>query len=291
MIRVSVLVSLYRCVVYLESFLQHVSNTSQQGEIEFLLLHNDPLPEEISIIKRYQDGIRGLNHIVIKEREGLYKTWNRGISMAKGEYITIWNVDDIRFPESILLQMQALDNHPEVAMAYGDMYGTDVYGSHSGKLYVHPEFEANRKEFYKSYLMSCFQMWRKSIHKELGYYDEQFKCVADFDFQIRTALKYSFVKVKEPLGVYLENLPHKLSSDSVQSLENNIIYLRYGVYKKLVIPSLFKSLSLYKKNAFLFFGKWTTNSVKSPFNGFARISGALRSLLGMPKYYARLILK
>jgi glycosyltransferase involved in cell wall biosynthesis len=291
MIRVSVLISLYRCTAFLEPFLQHVGNTIQQGEVEFLLLHNDPLIEEMDIIERYKSKIPGLKHIQILEREGLYKTWNRGIQLAKGEYITIWNVDDIRFPDSIQLQMQALDDHPEAAIAYGDMYGTDVYGSHSGKLYVHPPFDTHRTEFFQSYLMSCFQMWRKSIHSEIGYYDEQFKCVADFDFQIRTALKYSFVKVEKPLGVYLENLPHKLSSNSVQALENNIVYLRYGVYKKILLPKIFKSMSLYKRNSFLFFGKWMTNSVRSPFSGFSKTIGAVQSILKMPKYYARLILK
>ncbi|MGO8056459.1 hypothetical protein, partial [Rhizobium leguminosarum] len=77
------------------------------------------------------------------------------------------------------------------------------------KLYHHPVWNEQPQEFFQSYVMSCFQMWRKSIHDTVGYYDEQFKCVGDFDFQVRVALRYPFVKVKQPLGIYLEDLPHK----------------------------------------------------------------------------------
>lgn len=291
MSKVTVLVSLYRCIDFIESFLMHASAITNKEAIEFLLLHNDPQEAETLIIERYKDKFPEMRHIKIDQREGLYKTWNRGIRLAKGEYITIWNVDDIRFPDSISLQAKALDENPQAAIAYGDMYGTNVYGSHTGKLYHHPEWKEQPQEFYQSYVMSCFQMWRKSLHTTVGYYDEQFKCVGDFDFQVRVAMHYSFVKVKEPLGIYLEDLPHKLSSNGVQSLENNIVYLRYGVYKKIQLPLLQRSLSRYKKNAFLFFDQWYRNTGKSPFRWSYRFAGMAEMVLRSPFHMARGLFK
>lgn len=291
MSKVTVLVSLYRCIDFIESFLQHASAIVNKDEIEFLLLHNDPQPAETAIIDRHIGQFKDMKHIRIVEREGLYKTWNRGIKLATGDYITIWNVDDIRFPDSILRQAQALDHHPAAAVAYGDMYGSKVYGTHAGKLYQHPEWTEQPNEFFQSYVMSCFQMWRKSIHQEVGFYDEQFKCVGDFDFQVRVALRYPFVKVKEPLGIYLEDLPHKLSSSSVQSLENNIVYARYGAYKKIQLPFLRSSLRKYRRHAFLFFDQWVKNTEKSPFPYGYRFAGAAESVLRAPLYMARSIFK
>ena len=62
---------------------------------------------------------RGLSKIKVP-REGLYKSWNRGIKLAKGEYITIWNVDDIRYPESFKEQAQVMDKNIKTMLVYGD---------------------------------------------------------------------------------------------------------------------------------------------------------------------------
>jgi glycosyltransferase involved in cell wall biosynthesis len=289
MIKVTVLVSLYRCATYVQAFLELAVKLQGKEIIEFLLLHNDPLEEELFIIIPYLQQFPHIQHIIIKEREGLYGTWNRGIRLAKGAYITIWNVDDIRFPDSIRLQAKALDENPAAAIAYGDMFGSNEYGKYGNKLYQYPEWKDDKEEFFRSYMMSCFQMWRKSIHDSIGYYDEQFRCVADFDFQIRAALHFSFIKVSTPLGVYLEDMPHKISSDLVQGLENNVIYYRYGVYEKIQLPLLKKSLATYKKNCFLFFGEWVTNTETAPFGAFRRFKGMLVSILTMPAYFARSI--
>lgn len=291
MIKISILVSLYRCLPFLESFLRYAQALDHDENIEMLLLHNDPQAEETEIIDRYLPQLTFARHIPIPQREGLYKTWNRGIRLAMGKYIAVWNVDDIRFPDSIRQQAAALDEHPEAAIAYGDMYGSREYGTHHGKLYRHPEWQESPREFFQSYLMSCFQMWRKSIHSEIGYYDEQFKCVGDFDFQVRAAMHFPFVKVKEPLGIYLEDLPHKLSSNSVQALENNIVYMRYGAYHKVELPLLQRSLRRFRKNEFLFFDQWVKNEEKPPFDYASRFALAARSVLKAPVQLARAILK
>jgi len=45
---------------------------------------------------------------------------NTCIKEAKGEYVTIWNVDDLRTPNSLEMQMKALDENPDIALTYGD---------------------------------------------------------------------------------------------------------------------------------------------------------------------------
>jgi len=104
-------------------------------------------------------------------------------------------------------------------------------------------------------------------------------------------LRYPFVKVKQPLGIYLEDLPHKLSSNGVQALENNIVYLRYGVYKKIELPLLKRSLSKYKKNAFLFFDQWAINKEKSPFKYGYQFAGMAETIFRAPVHLARSLFK
>jgi glycosyltransferase involved in cell wall biosynthesis len=273
-VKISVLTSLYRCEQFLESYFKHLSEINGTDEIEVLLLHNDPQENETAIIDRLLPKTPFARHIIIPERENLYKTWNRGIQLSQGEYITVWNVDDMRFPDSILQQSQALDSHPEAALAYGDIWISNVYGV-CGSIKTDTPLYNENKFFFKSYGISCFQMWRKSIHETIGYYDEQFRCVADFDFQIRAALHYPFVKTKEPLGTYLEDQPHKLSANGLQELENNIVYLRYGIYEKVNPFTLWVSQKRYRKNEILQFGEWKLLVDKVYVNGFNKTVGII----------------
>jgi glycosyltransferase involved in cell wall biosynthesis len=157
-------------------------------------------------------------------------------------------------------------------MAYGDIWISDQYGVCGSELTNGPA-DNSKKDFFSAYHMSCFQMWRKSIHETIGYYDEQFKCVADFDFQIRIALHYPFVKVDEPLGIYLEDQPHKLSFNGFQMIEQNIIYLRYGIYEHLNLFLLRHSKKMYRIDQCLFFDQWEQWPEKSIFGKGHKIGG------------------
>ena len=289
-ITVSIITSLYRCEKFLPDYLLNISQLSGPESCEFILIHNDPTDREMELINNFKNGTIKIVHYAVP-REGLYSSWNRAIKLARGKYITVWNVDDTRFPDSISMQAKALDENPRAAIAYGDIYGSTEYGKIGDKFYSFPEWEEKKEEFYRSYLMSCFQMWRKSIHKIIGYYDEQFRCVGDLDFQIRAAMHFPFVKVSRPLGVYLEDQPHKISGNGWQVLENNIVYLRYGVFEKIQFHLLPKSNSKYRKDRFLFFGKWRINGEKSPFSRLYHIKGILIGTVRMPEYILKTFLK
>jgi hypothetical protein len=45
---------------------------------------------------------------------------NRCIEYATGDYLCIWNVDDLRTPDSIEVMAKALDENPDVDFVYGN---------------------------------------------------------------------------------------------------------------------------------------------------------------------------
>lgn len=233
--KVTVLTSLYNCHQYIDGYFQCIASIEHSDELEILLLHNAPTEEELLAIQSYLPLYPFLHYHIIKEREGLYATWNRGIALAQGEYITIWNVDDIRFPLSIHHQAETLDQNPKADITYGDFYYMYEYGNISNNLMYNKDFAINRKSFLRTHQIGCFPMWKKEIHSKIGYFDEQFKLVADFDFQIRATINNCiFVKNEQILGCYLALVPSKLSSNQrLHKKELNVLYLRYGIYDYL----------------------------------------------------------
>ena len=200
--KITVITSLFNCAQYLEGYFKCIASLKYKDELEILLLHNAPTDDEIRIIQSHLALYPFLKHHIIKNREGLYATWNRGIMLAKGDFIAIWNVYDIRLPLSFHLQLEALNKNPEAVLAYGDFYYMYQYGIPSKDLVCNIDFKKSSKQFLRTFHIGCFPMWRKGIHKQMGYFDEQFKLVADYDFQIRVAINGCLVKSDGILGYY-----------------------------------------------------------------------------------------
>ena len=290
--KISVLTSLYNCENFLQGYFHELAKIEGKEQIEVLLLHNSPQEEELAIISEHLPSFDFIRHIIIPERETLYRTWNRGIQLSEGEYITVWNVDDVRFPNSIIKQAEALDKNLEAAIAYGDIWLSKQYGVCGKKKTNSPVFNpSSRKKFFLRYHISCFQMWRKSIHQIVGYYDEQFKCIADFDFQIRTALHFSFVKTEETLGIYLEDQPHKLSTNGLQLYELNVLYLRYGNCESLNFFLIPETNKKYKPKSILVFNEWNDFAEKSPFGKIYKLLGVVSAIFSSVYWLSRQIIK
>nr|WP_321378139.1 glycosyltransferase [uncultured Bacteroides sp.] len=248
-IQITILTSLFNCSKYLDGYFNCLSKLNNTQNIEVLLLHNVPSNDEIDIINKWLSSLSFVKHIIIAEREGLYTTWNRGINLAYGEYICVWNVDDIRTPNSIIDQAETLDKNPNADLTYGDFYYMFKYPEPSDILVVNKDFSINKRFFFRSHQIGCFPMWRKQIHEKIGFFDEQFELVADFDFQIRAARTCNIIKTNKITGYYLENVPEKLSSNSwVQNVERNVLYMRYGIFDLfnwLTIISILKKYKIY----------------------------------------------
>jgi len=283
-IKVTVITSLFKCERYLQGYFEAVEKIINKNECEFLLLHNAPTENELKIINSNIRNRKYFVHIVVEKREGLYSTWNRGIRMAKGKYCAIWNVDDIRFANSLVLQADILDKNSQCGLVVGDIIGTDHYGTEGYRYYSNKHKISKRNEIFKSCIITCFPMWRKSIHDDIGLFDEQFTCAGDFDLQIRIANNYEIEYIEKSLGIYLENVESKISFNKLHEIENNLIYLRYGAYEKVILYKITSTLCQYSKDYIFNDGAKLRNTFQKPFTRFHSIKGIFISLIKTPYY-------
>jgi len=247
--KISVITSLYRCDEYLNRYFEAVEQIVNKEECEFILIHNSPLDNEKATIKRWIEGKDIFKYYEV-QREPLYASWNRGIKLASGIYIANWNVDDLRTPTSLLEQAKALDSTPKAAVAYGDTITIKELNIREGKRNDELEYtKKNASKFKHSFYISCFPMWRKEIHEHIGYYDEQFSITGDFEFQVRIAHAYEFIKVNSVLGYFYGGSGGSRLSQQIKAhnTEDASIYIRYGCYHKINLCCLKSAL---KKDIF-----------------------------------------
>jgi len=254
MIKISVLTSLYRCEIYLEDFFRHVGLICNPSEVEYIFIHNDPLPKEKEIIFRQLKLNEYINYQYIEvERESLYKSWNRGIIQAKGEFIAVWNVDDMRYPDSLLVQKEALCRNLSVGLIYGN------FEIEANMKVSHVEVRcALNKIGIQKFQNGSFIMWRKAVHDAIGYFDEQLFIVGDQDFWYRITSLYQITKTSNNLGRFLFSSNSALSSNSSKnSIERCIILRRYGLWSPINLINNLKIRNYYDCHNLYYFGERT----------------------------------
>lgn len=211
---------------YMEGFLENLSMQTHE-DLEIVLDHNDPPQKEIDLIEKYNSKYDNILHIKVEGVDPIGVSMNRCIEYSTGDYLCIWNVDDLRTPNSIEIMANTLDENPDVDFVYGNFIVTNSFGSQNGRLVD----ETGKEEYLtKGMILGPFFMFRKSALEKSGWFDEQLVSGADFDLALRLAFNGKAKHIPEILGYYLdEGLGASTRPDSKQPLERTVIELRYGL--------------------------------------------------------------
>ncbi len=97
-------------------------------DFEFLIINDSPENIELdSIVNSYNDP--RIKYIKNDKNIGISATRNKLLKLAKGEYIAIFDHDDISVPERLALQVEILDNNSAIGVVSGWMkfFGKDNF--------------------------------------------------------------------------------------------------------------------------------------------------------------------
>jgi len=261
-VKVSVIVSCFNGSKYLSAFLENCAEQTIKDQTEIVLVHNEPSKEEIKIVKNFQERHQNLINYIIVPKESLAISTNRAIKLARGEYLCIWNVDDLRTSNSLELMVKTIDENQDTVFTYGDYIIVREWKSAEGYLVIAPKFE--KKRFIENMHLGPFYMWRKSLCNFIRYWDEQFRSGADFDYAVRLAIESTGEKTEGLLGYYLdEGLGLSTKRATLQPIERTFIELRYGIYHKLDFWYYTRARK-YKLQQVLEVGRWVDIDVLVP---------------------------
>ena len=226
MTKVSTITPCYNMSKYMKGFLDNLS-TQTHKDLEIVLDHNDPSDEEVKLVEEYNEQYDNILHIKVEGVDPIGTSMNRCIEYATGDYLCIWNVDDLRTPDSIEVMAKALDENPDVDFVYGNYIIVPRFGSTEGQ-YVDETGREN--ELKTGMILGPYFMFRKSLLKKSGVFDEQLVQGADYDLALRLAFNAKGLHLPINLGYYLnEGLGQSTKPDSKQPIERTVIELRYNI--------------------------------------------------------------
>ena len=225
MTKVSTITPCYNMGKYMKGFLDNLS-TQTHKDLEIVLDHNDPTDAEVKLVEQYNEKYDNIFHIKVEGVDPIGISMNRCIENASGDYLCIWNVDDLRTPDSIEVMAKALDDNPDVNFVYGNYYIVPSFGSTDGQ-YVD---ETGKEEYLKvGMVLGPFFMFRKSALKKSGVFDEQLMTGADYDLALRLAFNGKGLHIPLNLGYYLNDGQGLSTGSRKQPIERTVVELRYGV--------------------------------------------------------------
>jgi len=234
---ISAIVPAYRTEPYLDTFLELVREQTVLQELEIVLDLNLPSPNELAIVRKHQEILGDCLKVLVNSNlNSISASMNNAIVNSNGKFIAIWNVDDLRTPDSLGLQLEILQSDSSIACAVGPYKKVSKFRDLNGPTVDEPDLSP--QAVLSGMHLGPFYMFPKSITEEIGFFDEQLRSGGDFDFAIRLARAGRIESTEALLGWYLDaGLGASTRPNSLQPTERTVIELRYGIFHKLE-PSL-----------------------------------------------------
>lgn len=162
-------------------------------DFEFIVVDDGSVDRTGEILAEYKDQRL---RVVRQENRGLTPSLNRGIRLARGEYIARQDADDISMPERLETLLGLLEGEPEVGLAGSHVIFIDRDGNEFSRWRTPLKHEEICRES-KKYNPLCHGAWvfRKSCLEEVGAYREKFRYAQDYDLLLRIANRFQVLNV------------------------------------------------------------------------------------------------
>lgn len=236
MVRVSAIISTYNSERFLVGRLEDLlaQTLYAKGELEIILVNAGSKQGERYIARQFLGCITYIESL----REGIYSSWNRGIAIAKGTYLTNSNTDDRLRPDALEVMANTLDANPDIGLVYGDAVVVSSENAVWGKPYTvstkPPYYGRLAWPDFDPKLMTKFcsvgpqPMWRRSIHTRLGLFDDSWQLAGDYEMWLRmVAHGETFKHIPEVLGLFFDD-GAGINNPEHSAMETRRAVLRWG---------------------------------------------------------------
>lgn len=197
--KISVVMPAYNAEKYITEAIESILNQSFR-DFEFIILNDCSTDATESIILSYGDA--RIVYVKNEENLGVARTLNKGLAIAKGEYIARMDADDVSLPQRLERQAAFLEENPAVAVLGCNVETFDETGSlYTGWSATDP------KQMHIDLLFSCglahpSVMMRREVIDALGGYDPAFEGLEDYELWCRVTQSHQVTTLPEVLFCY-----------------------------------------------------------------------------------------
>ena len=187
--KVTVLTPVYNRERYVAAAIESILAQSFT-DFELLLIDDGSTDGSVEIMRTYTTDSR-VRLVCNGDNLGEPKTRNRGIDLARGEYIAMLDSDDWAYPARLEKQVAYLDRHRDVAVVGAWVTEMDEKGRSLRRVKILPVLpgELQSRLLFRSCHHHSSIMARTAVMQEYRYC-EQYAVCEDFDLFVRIARKH-----------------------------------------------------------------------------------------------------
>ncbi len=168
------------------------------SDFEILLVDDGSTDHSVDKIRSFPDP--RIRLVCNEENLGIPKTRNKGVELARGQYMAMLDSDDRAYPERLEKQVAFLDLHPEYAQIGSWCRMMDAQGRILNKIKRQPVLP---DDIHAQFLFRCAMsnrsiMARTAILQEYGYRNDFLRC-QDYELHVRLAKHYKLGNLPECL--------------------------------------------------------------------------------------------
>lgn len=194
MCKISIITVNYNDAKGLERTIASVINQTSL-EFEYIVIDGGSTDSSLEVIKKYQNKI---NYFVSEKDSGIYNAMNKGIKVAKGEYLFFLNSGDHFFNQDVIKKISYFLQQRDLIY-----FNIEIKDTNRSKIVSYPDV-LRFSDFYLGGICHQSVFIRKTLFETVGLYDEELKIVSDWKFFILALFKHncSYKKVNETLSTY-----------------------------------------------------------------------------------------
>ncbi len=219
----TIIMPTYNAAATLNVALESIINQTFQN-IEVLIIDGLSNDATIGIARKYQLEFPEIK-IISEADKGIYDAMNKGIGIAKGEWVYFMGSDDSFYETSTVDHFLKFERIKNYDVLYGNVFSTRFNGVYDG------EFTYLKLSTKNICHQSIF--FRKSVFKRIGNFNLKYKAHADWDHNIRWffSSKITNRHVNQIIANYADGGFSSINGDDIFKREKDLKLLVRGLTK------------------------------------------------------------
>jgi len=205
--RVSFVVTNHNYGSYIAQAIDSLLAQSFQA-LEVIVVDDRSTDDSREVLRRYADDTR-VRQIFHSENQGSIRSYNEGLALARGEYIGVFDADDLSLSdEAVARQVAMFDAHPKLGFVYSSFVIVDENGRPFrdsrpwAEDYIRDGLEAFADLLFLNTVPHSGTLVRRSAHEVVGYYDPRLPYAGDWELWLRLSASFPVGFIAAPLYAY-----------------------------------------------------------------------------------------
>lgn len=243
--KVSIIIPVYNGSNYLKDAIDSALNQTYDN-IEIIVINDGSTDNGKTrhIALSYKDKIKYME----KENGGVSTALNLGIKNMSGKYFSWLSHDDLYEPDKISKQIEEMERHSDKTILYSNYKLVDYKNQFIDNIIL------DHDEYSKKPLQSIINMDMngitllipKTAFEECGVFDENLRCVQDYDLWVRMMSVYKFVHMNDVLA------SSRVHSNQVSNKNPKVVTEGNEFYKRIISIVNEKTMIEYEGSKYLF---------------------------------------